>query len=94
MPIFNRDKNPGLTMVINALELEMKDLNGDSAEYATMRAHLTELYSLKKQDASTRVSPDTLAVVAGNLAIALLIVSYEQKNVVTSKVLGFLSKVR
>lgn len=94
MPIFNRDKNPGLTMVINALELEMKDLNGDSPEYAKMRAHLTELYSLKKQDASTRVSPDTLAVVAGNLAIALLIVSYEQKNVVTSKVLGFLSKVR
>lgn len=94
MHIFNRDPNPGLSMVINALELEMKDLNGDSAEYAKMRAHLSELYSLKERNAPSRLSPDTVAVVLGNLVVAVVVVKYEQLNVVTTKALNFLSKVR
>lgn len=94
MSILNPNKNPGLDMVINALELEMKDLNGDSPEYAKMRKHLSKLYALKKQDASTRISPDTLAVVGGNVLIAVLVIGYEQKNVITTKALSFLSKVR
>ena len=40
------------------------------------------------------VSPDTIAIIAGNLAGILLILNYEQFNVVSSKALGFVIKGR
>lgn len=39
-----------------------------------------------------RVSPDAVATVAGNLLIALIVIKYEQKSVVSTKVLSFLRK--
>ena len=39
-----------------------------------------------------RVSPDTMAIVAGNLLGIALIVGHERMNVVTSKALGFVLK--
>lgn len=41
-----------------------------------------------------RISPDTIAVVAGNLAGILLILNFEKLGNVTSKALGFVLKGR
>jgi hypothetical protein len=41
-----------------------------------------------------RVSPDTLAAVAGNLLGIIVIVGYENKHVITSKALSFLKALR
>lgn len=42
-----------------------------------------------KQKAKFRISPDTVALVIGNLAGIVLILKYEEMNVITSKALNF-----
>ncbi len=41
-----------------------------------------------------RVSPDTLAMIGANLAGIIMILGHERANVVASKALGFVSKLR
>jgi hypothetical protein len=52
--------------------------------------------NLKIKDVVTpdRVSKDTLAIIGANLAGIVLIIGYEKFNVVTSKALGFIQKLR
>ena len=86
----------GLEKTIDELIREMATVNGDSDEYAKMADQLVKLYKLKAvdNDAKKQLSPDTLALVGGNLLGILVIVGYEQKNVVASKALNFLMKLR
>lgn len=88
----------GLTKAIDSLLEEMSDLNGDDPEYAKMADQLTKLYALKEVDhrveSNSRVSMDTLAVVGANLAGILMIVGHERANVVTSKALNLLMKLK
>lgn len=88
----------GLTKAIDSLLEEMSDLNGDDPEYAKMADQLTKLYALKEVDyrveSNSRVSMDTLAVVGANLAGILMIVGHERANVVTSKALSLLLKLK
>lgn len=94
-PSTNKD---GLTKAIDSLLEEMSDLNGDDPEYAKMADQLTKLYALKeidhKVESNSRVSADTLAVVGANLAGILMIVGHERANVVTSKALSLLLKLK
>lgn len=41
-----------------------------------------------------KISPDTIAIIAGNLLGIALILSYEKLNVITSKALGFVLRGR
>lgn len=88
----------GLTKAIDSLLEEMSDLNGDDPEYAKMADQLTKLYALKEVDhkveSNSRVSMDTMAVVGANLAGILMIVGHERANVVTSKALSLLLKLK
>jgi hypothetical protein len=51
---------------------------------------------IKEKELNNRfgVKPDTLALIAGNLAGIAIILSFEQVNVITSKALGFVAKLR
>lgn len=40
-----------------------------------------------------RISPDTALIVAGNLALGLAVIKYEQTGVIASKVLSFMRKI-
>lgn len=40
-----------------------------------------------------RVSPDVVLTVAGNIAIGLFVVKYEQTGVISSKVMSFMKKI-
>lgn len=88
----------GLEDAIDSLLEEMTNLSGDDNEYARMADQLEKLYKLKevdaKVDAQQRVSPDTWAVVGANLVGILMIVGHERANVVTSKALSLLMKLR
>ena len=79
---------------IDELLEELAVMTGDDPAYAKTTKQLDKLTKIKNYDKKDSVSPDTLLVVGGNLAIALIIIGFEQKNVITSKVLGFLSKAR
>lgn len=88
----------GVSNAIDELLVEMHEQDKDSEIYATMVDQLEKLYSLKeidcKVDAGKRVSMDTLTLVAGNVFGILMIVGHERTNVVTSKALTLLTKLR
>jgi len=87
-------EDSGLEKAIEGLLSEMKGFTADTEEYAKMADQLEKLYKLKEIDKPERVKPDTLAIIAGNLLVAVVIVTYESKNIVTSKALSFLQKTR
>jgi hypothetical protein len=59
------------------------------AEVLALIERREELKSKKKQ-----LSPDTIAVIAGNLLGIILILGYERANVITTKALGFVIRGR
>lgn len=80
---------------INVIIVEMRNKKATDPEYAVMVSQLERLYKLKEIDSpKKRVSPDTVALIAGNLAGILLILNYERAHVVTSKALGFVMKAK
>lgn len=84
---------PGLQKVIDTVLSEMEGVPVDSDEYAKMVDQLTKLYAIQDRNPN-RVSADTLAMIGANLAGILVIVNHERVHVVTSKALGFVSKLR
>lgn len=81
-----------LNETIDVVLSEMRGFDAHSDEYAQMVNQLTKLYALKvKPD---RISKDTVAIICGNLVGIVLIIGYERTNIVTSKALNFLIKLR
>lgn len=76
---------------IEKVLLEMKEAGSDSPQFAEQLALLERLASMKEKTKSImKVSPDTVAIVAGNLLGILIIVAYEQKHPMTSKGLNYI----
>lgn len=73
-------------------DMDRNDL--DSEEYPQLLSYLERLSKLRSNERPGRVSPDTMAAVAGNILGILIIVAYEQKHVMTSKALGFVPKTK
>jgi hypothetical protein len=74
---------------------EMAGLNCEDKDYNSASDQLVKLMKLKKEiEPSRRVSPDTLALVASNIVGILLILNYERANIVTSKALSFVMKLK
>ena len=64
-------------------------------DYDQQVANIEKLYKIKHSAQETRrVSPDTMAIVAGNLVGIALIVGHERAHVVTTKALSFLMKLK
>lgn len=93
-PATPQNETSGLTNAINDVFREMSSQSSDTEEYSKMVDQLSKLYSLKEIDAPKRINPDTLALVLGNLAGIVLIVGHERMNVVTSKAMNFVLKMR
>jgi hypothetical protein len=93
--------DPKLNHEPNKLEETLDELfdslsfrSGDTDEYAKIVDQIQKLYPLKDHDSKRKISPDTLAMIAANLAGIALIVGHERMNVVTSKAIGFVLKLR
>lgn len=83
-------EDPQLTGAIDDLFAELSALTGDDPQYAKTADQLVKLYELREKTTSKRhVSPDTLALVLGNLAGIAMIVGHERTGIVTSKAVGF-----
>ena len=83
-----------LSEVIDKLLREMKTHDSGSEEFAHMTDQLVKLYAIKDGQRPDRISRDVLANIAGSLAGILIIVGYERANVVASKALGFVMKLK
>lgn len=82
---FKKETDTPLDRQIDAVLDQMKKSKVTSEEYSSLITHLERLNELKAKERRIRVSPDTWALVAGNLLGILLIVAYEQKHVMTSR---------
>lgn len=92
--VTKRDKRTNLEKEIDRILKEAEYLNPNSEEYTKIAENVERLYKAKSYERVRNVSPDTIAVIAGNLLGIALILGYEQSHVITSKALGFVLKGR
>lgn len=91
--IFKKEKTM-LEKEIEAILLDMKDMDINSDEYEVALNHLSTLYEINLKEKKWNVSPDTMAVVVANLLGIILILKHEELNVITSKAMNFVIKGR
>ena len=91
--IFKKEKTM-LEKEIEAVLLDMKDMDLNSDEYEIALNHLSTLHEIKSKEKKWNVSPDTMAVVVANLLGIILILKHEELNVITSKAMNFVIKGR
>jgi hypothetical protein len=82
-----------LEETIALLQTEL-DTNLDREQCIKIAGELVKLHSLSSATKRQPVSADTLATIFANLAGILIIVKHEQVNVIASKALGFVQKLR
>ena len=90
----NSDKPATLQELIDLVQTQMLLEGADSDKFQEMSEQLEKLYAMKKSNRSSRVSPDALVAVAGNLLGIGLILQHERLHVVTSKALSFVMKTK
>ena len=66
----------------------------DSAEYTKILDKVSTLHKMKEAEQSSRVSPDTIAIVTANLLGIIMIIRYEHANVITSRAMNMVQKLR
>ena len=88
------DKRTNLEKEIDEILRLMTISDRTSEDYELYLDRLEVLYKLKNGDVKKVVSPDTLAIIAGNLLGIGMILSYERCHVITSKAIGFVIKGR
>lgn len=81
------------TAIIRVLD-DMQQYDSNTPEYQALLSQLERLNTLKTTQRHRRVSPDQMALVAGNLLGILIIVAYEQKHAMVSKATGFLIRTQ
>lgn len=92
--ITKKDKRTNLEKEIDRILKEAEYLSPDSEKYSAVTENIERLCKAKSYEKSRSVSPDTIAVIAGNLLGIALILGYEQSHVITSKALNFVLKGR
>lgn len=81
------------TLLETAIDDAIRYLDPNDDDYLKRVSGVETLYKLKKIDLPDKVSADTKALILGNLAGILLIVSHERAHVVATKALGLLRKL-
>lgn len=84
-----REMNTRTNQLIDEATLRQQELD------AKLRIMDVDVESKKDEiDRRRKISPDTLALIGANLAGIVVIIGYERMNVITSKALSFVSKLR
>jgi hypothetical protein len=91
---FEKEEDNPIDREIDAVLTEMDKIGVMSEKYPVMIANLERLRTIKTQGRRLRISPDTMAIIAGNLVGILLIIAYEQKHVITTKGLNQLIRLK
>jgi hypothetical protein len=73
--------------------VKLTGLINETAEYELLVDQIVKLHKLKEADAKKRVSPDTIAVIAGNLVGIGMVIGYERAGAITSRAFGLVMKL-
>jgi len=87
-------RNLDLEKAIHEAFLELKLYRTDSEEYGVILNRVLELHKMRTAERSTSVHPDTLATIAAHLFGIMLILKHERFNVISTKALSFLPRLR
>ena len=80
---------------INDCAQELKNLTADDESYVkTSKAMFALIAERDKIKSQKRLSPDTVALIVANLVGIGLILGYEHAHNLTSKAIGFVSKLK
>lgn len=89
---FKKEKSD-LDVAIADVHARMREVGPDDEEYRQLVVYLDRLMTMKTAEKqSFKVTPDTIAIIVGNLVVALIIVNYEREHVVATKALDFVLK--
>lgn len=92
--MFNKSKLPSRleTRCEEALD-QLATREVASEEYGTILDRAAKLHKMKEEEVnSSRISKDTMAIVAANLLGIMLVIRHEHVNVVTSKAMNMVLK--
>lgn len=87
-----KDDREVIEPVMTRILTEMEMFGPDSEEYPALLSHLERIVALRASKEKRMPSPDTMILAAGNLLGILIIVKFEQMNVMTSKAISFVVK--
>jgi len=88
-----KEPSPLETEIMRLLN-EMSETEMESEEYAKLTEQFTKLYKLNAETSRKPVSSDTLALIIANLAGIIVIIGHERANVITTKALNFLARLK
>lgn len=89
----NRKEKQKLTSVVDMLSSEMITYGPDSEEFPVMLERMERVDKVRRTSSPLKsVTPEVWLPVIGNVLIVLVVVAYEQKHVITTSALKFLSK--
>jgi len=91
--VFKRKPKEPSTLEVT-IEAALEALDPHDPDYSKNVKTVERLYKLKEVDPSRRVSPDTLAIVLGNLLGIALIITHERSHILTTKAKDYLIKPR
>lgn len=80
-------------VTLNAIE-ELGSYESTDEAYANAEKAVIQLMKLRETNKPKHLSPDAILAASVNLAGILAILHYERVNVITSKALGFVMKLR
>lgn len=84
-----------LDIVIDDVLARMRVVGPDDEEYEKLVSYLSTLVSQRDENRKgRRVSPDTLAIVLGNIGVVVAIILFEREEVITTKAKDFVLKMR
>lgn len=66
----------------------------DSPEYPSLMTQLERITNVRKVEPRRRLNYDDLPMVVGNIVVAVIIVAYEHKHVITTRAKDFLLRSR
>jgi hypothetical protein len=92
--LFKRDKRTTLEKEIDGVIEIMEQTNPGTEIYSIMADNLHRLYEAKGKEPKRGISPDTIVLVAGNVLVVVLILTYEQTHIITTKALSFILRGR
>ena len=94
-PFKNNEKPSVIDPVIENLISEMSGYDASDEIYSQMAANLKILMETKAvEPRQPRVSPETLAIIAGNLAGIVMILAFEKNGIITSRAFSLVTRTR
>jgi len=90
----NVEEAPNVNELIQLLQAEIKVIDVTDDRYPKLIEQLDKLYKIRAHEAPEKWNKNTFVSAGANILGIVLILGYEQINVVSSKAFGLLTKPR